>query len=60
MLERMQKAIAELDAMGPQTDQEHAHVRADQILIEYLEATGCGALAEAFCAARERVAFWYA
>ncbi len=60
MLERMQKAIDELEGMSPRGDNESLHARADQILLEYLNATGCGALVDAYKGARERVGFWYA
>jgi hypothetical protein len=60
MLERMQKAIDELDGMSERVDQESAHSRADDILCEYLDATGCGALADAYRRAQRRVGFWYA
>lgn len=60
MLERMQNAVDELDAMDDGVDQERSHARADNILLEYLDATGCGALADAYRRAQKRVGFWYA
>lgn len=53
-----QEAIAALDALK-KGDNEGAHLRADEILCDYLRASGAEDLADAFDRAAGRVKFWY-
>ena len=54
------EAIAELDSMPADSDQEWAHGAADKLLLKYLTENGAKELAEAFARCRDRVGFWYA
>lgn len=53
------EAVAELDAMPADTDEENAHGEADRILCEVLRESGLNEVADAFERARDRVGFWY-
>jgi hypothetical protein len=59
MQDRLDKLIAELNAMEKNGDNEIDHQRADSILVEYLALIGHQAVAQAYQNARERVTFWY-
>lgn len=54
------EAIAKLDAFPKGDDEEIAHSKADEILIDFLTDNGHEELAAAFTRARARVGFWYA
>lgn len=55
-----QEAIAELNSMPANGDEECLHCRADFVVCEVLRSVGCEEVAKAFEEARERVGFWYA
>lgn len=54
------EAVADLNAMTEDGDQELSHSEADDILVRVLTEAGYIEVAAAFEAARERVGFWYA
>ena len=55
------EAAAVLDELGKdRLDPESDHCKADEVLLEYLDAIGAGELAGAFRRACDRVGFWYA
>lgn len=51
----LQRVVVELCA-----DEEIAHGRADQILIEFLKANGFKTVADQYESTRDQIGFWYA
>jgi len=54
------EAVQQLNALGYGHDPEWAHGEAENIVLEYLKASGAGEVAAAFEKASECVGFWYA
>ena len=59
MNEHKQKAVEALRGLK-RGDWEAAHIKADEILLDYLRATYSTEVAEAYEKARKRIGFWYA
>jgi hypothetical protein len=53
-------AILELRALSELEDAERIHGRADEILLEFIDAVGGEPVAAAYRALVEKVGFWYA
>ena len=53
-------AIDKLNDMPDDSDPEHAHCEAEDIICEMLRGLNYGGAAEAFELARSRIGFWYA